>query len=143
MGASEVVITDGNTDVLRLANENIAVNVPSDQRSTIYTKQLRWNTDDEAPFIARKKAFDYIFASDVTYLLKNVPDLMASIAHLSDSHSKAFVSMEPRNVGEIDVVLKAAENVGLEWKEEALPIDKDNNMCGMSCARLFAFRLKQ
>ncbi len=144
LGASDVVITDGNEEVLRLADENIRVNVPSSQQSRISTRQLRWHTGDEGALLASRdgKPFDFVIAADVTYLLRNLPDLFASIAQLCGPQTTAYVSMEPRNVGEIDAVLKTADAVGLQATEEPLSINREKDLCGMSCARMFSFRLK-
>ena len=144
LGAEEVAITDGNTEVLELADQNIAINIPEDQRSRIYTAQLRWNTEDEATFrpaSATKPAWDYIIAADVTYLKKNRDDLLTSIAHLSAPTTITLVSFEPRNVGEVEDVLSLAEKKGFVWKEESLPIDSVKDQCGLTCARLFALQL--
>ena len=53
LGASEVVVTDGNTDVLKVADINIHVNAPESTLSNLRTAQLRWNTDDESPLKTR------------------------------------------------------------------------------------------
>jgi hypothetical protein len=121
---------------LKLADENIDTNVAAEDRSKIRTARLRWNTDDEASF--KEKSWDYIFAADVTYLKKNRPDLMASIAHLSGPNTVTFLSMEPRNVGEVEDVLALAEKNGLKWKEEKLPIDPIKEGCSLLCARMFS-----
>jgi predicted nicotinamide N-methyase len=66
LGAGEVVTTDGNEDVLKLADDNIRINAdPLDKNHIIRTAQLRWSTDDEKAFV--EKHWDYIIASDVTY----------------------------------------------------------------------------
>ncbi len=144
LGAEEVAITDGNVDVLKLADQNIAINIPADQRSRIYTAQLRWNTEDEGVFRPQgttKPAWDYIIAADVTYLQKNREDLLSSIAHLSGPKTVALISMEPRNVGEVEDVLSIAEKKGFTWTEMQLPIDREKEQCGMTCARMFALHL--
>ena len=139
LGASEVVITDGNTDVLKVADVNIHVNAPESTLSNLRTAQLRWNTDDESPLRMSGKGspWDYIIAADVTYLKKNRVDLITSIAKLSGPNTLTMVSMEPRNVGEVDEVLKIAESQGFAWREEQLPIDKEKSQCNLMCARMF------
>jgi 16S rRNA G966 N2-methylase RsmD len=134
MGAKNVLITDGNTDVLKLADANIQLNSKSGK---IGTARLQWNTDDEKKGQIAETAWDYIFASDVTYKKTSWGDLMACISHLSSPRTKTILSMEPRNVGEIEGVLAEAEKQGLRWREQDLPVDKEKTMCGMMCARLF------
>jgi predicted nicotinamide N-methyase len=139
LGASDVTITDGNEDVLRLADENIRVNVGKPHQESVRTARLRWNTEDEAAFTQREKPWDYIFASDVTYLKKNRADLIASIYHLSGPKTVTYVSMEPRRAGEVEEILGLAEAQGLTWKEENLSIDTIKQGCGLLCERMFSF----
>lgn len=138
MGAKNVVITDGNTDVLQLAEKNIAVNCDSQDGRAVSTGQLRWNTEDEKAY--KDTNWDYIFAADVTYLKKNRADLLASISNLSGQNTVTYISMEPRNVDEVNDVLKEAEAHGLRWTEEKLPVDPEKDMCGILCARMFSLR---
>lgn len=141
LGASEVAITDGNEDVLGLANKNIATNVQPRAGSNIYTARLRWNTDDETSLLksASGRPWDYVFASDVTYMRKNWPDLIACICHLlsQGAGSQAVLSMEPRNIGEVEGVLGEAVKAGLQWREEVLPGDHAKELCSPFCARVF------
>eukprot|EP01041_Mallomonas_annulata_P010467 gene10466-21836_t len=135
LGAKNVVITDGNEDVLKLADENIKINVPSELQEQVYTSKLRWGTDDEEKFT--NKQWDYIIASDVTYRKDSWPVLMGTISRLSGPKTTTLLSMEPRNIGEIEGVLAEAENHGMQWREEKLPIDKNKELCDLLCARLF------
>ena len=138
LGASEVVITDGNEDVLKLADENIRINTNPKSGNSIRTGVLRWATDDEKQFADTK--WDYIIASDVTYRVTSWPDLIHTICTLSSPTTQTILSMEPRNVGEVEGVLREATRQGLQWTEERLPVDKDKTMCGMTCARLFILK---
>jgi ribosomal protein L11 methylase PrmA len=96
LGAEVVVISDGNADVLKLADTNIGVNVEPGRR--VSTAQLRWSTDDEAKFLATK--WNYILASDVTYRKSSWPELIGTIYRLSTpSLTTTILSMEPRNIG--------------------------------------------
>lgn len=135
LGARAVVITDGNQDVLKLANENIKINVQSDALSTVSTAQLRWGTDDIDSFA--RDQWDYVLASDVTYRKDSWPILMKTLADLATSKTTVLLSMEPRNVGEVEGVLAQAELHGLQWVEEKLPINPDTEQCSLLCARLF------
>jgi len=139
LGADDVVITDGNEDVLRLADENIAINSDKRAGSSIRTARLRWNTaEDEAPLLKAKNGqpWDYVIASDVTYRKAAWPDLLACIAHLLGPGGQAIVSMEPRNMGEVEGVLAEATKQGLVSKEISLPT-KPGTLCEPFCARLF------
>ena len=140
MGSTDVVISDGNEDVLKLAEENIEINIAEARRSDIRTGRLRWNTDDEKGYLVspvKQEPWDYIVAADVTYLKKNRADLMASIAHLSGPKTVTLLSMEPRNVDEVADVLGEVERAGLHWREERLPVDPEKSQCSLLCARMF------
>ena len=139
LGATEVVITDGNTDVLKVADFNIEMNAPETKLPNLRTAQLRWNTEDEKALKSNKdgKPWDYIVAADVTYLKKNRVDLITSISNLSGPNTITMISMEPRNVGEVEDVIKIVESLGLSWREEQLPIDKVKSQCNLMCARMF------
>ena len=144
LGASEVVITDGNEDVLHLADKNIGINVEpagvaGEGGVGVRTALLRWNTADETPLLvtAKQQPWDFIIASDVTYKKAAWGDLVACIDHLSGPGTQAIVSMEPRNVGEIEGVLGEFAKHGFSWREERLPVDADKTLCAPFCARLF------
>lgn len=144
LGAAEVVVTDGNEDVLRLADVNIATNVEGAGereagKGMVRTARLRWNTDDEAALSlsSAQQPWDFVLASDVTYKRAAWGDLAACIDHLSGPRTQAVVSMEPRNVGEVEGVLGEFERRGFVWREEALPLNQDKALCSPFCARLF------
>ena len=140
LGAKEVAITDGSTAVLKLADENIRINVPYAKNTEIYTKQLRWNTDDENSFLNNK--WDYVLASDVTYLKKNRHDLLSCIAHLSNPNTITYLSMEPRSVDEVEDTKKEAIEQRLTWTELPSQVDKVKSQCNLECGRIFALKLK-
>lgn len=146
LGATDVVISDGNEDVLKLADENILINVPESERQYIRTAKIRWNTEDEDKFMLDKynKPWDYIIAADVTYLKKNRPDLISSIAKLSGPNTITLLSMEPRNVDEVQDVISEIEKKGLSWIDlsNKLPIDPVKEQCSLLCARIFALTKK-
>jgi len=141
MGANTVLITDGNEAVLKLADENISINLDTNGKS-IKTQQLRWNVpeDEKAADEVAKGGWDYILASDVTYKRAAWPDLMATIAHLSSTKTRTILSMEPRNVGEVEGVLAEAKKLGLTWEEVQTPIDKEAQLCNLLCGRVFVLR---
>jgi len=140
LGAAEVVITDGNEDVLKLADENIAVNVPRESAGVVRTARLRWNTDDEAALLRAQDGapWDFVLASDVTYRKAGWKDLTACISHLTGPTTKVILSMEPRNKGEVEGVLALLKDQGLVWKEADVPsADPAKTFCSPFCARLF------
>jgi len=140
LGATDVTITDGNIDVLKLADENIIQNIDSNRIKQVRTAQLRWGTDDEKNFINQEsspKSPDFILVSDCTYKKAAWPDLIGTIAHLSGTNTKTILSMEPRNVGEVEGVINEAKKQGLVVVEKRLPVDPVKTQCSLLCARLF------
>ena len=166
LGATDVTITDGNNDVLKLAQKNIEINVPQHKRSQIRTAQLRWGTDDENNFISNNnnkdvnninsnsnsnsnsggssngnvKAPDFILVSDCTYKKAAWPDLIGTIYRLSDTHTRTILSMEPRNIGEVEGVIAEAKKQGLVVEEKQIPVDPIKSQCSLLCARLFEIK---
>ena len=57
LGAKSVLITDGNADVLRLADANIELN---SKGGKVGTARLQWNTDDEMQSQVADTAWDFI-----------------------------------------------------------------------------------
>jgi predicted nicotinamide N-methyase len=137
LGATDVTITDGDPDVLKLAEKNIDLNVEKTQLSQIKTARLRWSTEDETPFLTSERPTDYIFISDCTYKKAAWKDLMGTVQRLSGPETKTILSMEPRNVGEVEGVLAEARAQGLTVSEERLPVDAKKTQCSLLCARLF------
>ena len=90
------------------------------------------------------KPWDYIVAADVTYLKKNRPDLISSIAKLSGPNTITLLSMEPRNVDEVQDVISEIEKKGLSWIDlsNKLPIDPVKEQCNLLCARIFELTKK-
>lgn len=120
--------------------------MPESERQYIRTAKIRWNTEDEDKFMLDKynKPWDYIIAADVTYLKKNRPDLISSIAKLSGPNTITLLSMEPRNVDEVQDVISEIEKKGLSWIDlsNKLPIDPVKEQCSLLCARIFALTKK-
>ena len=142
LGATDVTITDGSVDVLGLANRNIALNVDASRQGEIRTAQLRWATDDEKAFVggqgSTNRPIDVVLVSDCTYKKASWADLMGTISRLTTPGvTRTVLSMEPRNVGEVEGVRAEAEKLGLTWEEKALPVDRDRQQCSLLCARLF------
>lgn len=141
LGAAEVVITDGNEDVLKLAEKNIALNLAArEKESDVRTARLRWNTEDEKSLLRASSGqpWDFVFASDVTYRKAGWVDLMACISHLTGPTTQAILSMEPRNIGEVEGVLGLAREQGLTIREVPVPsADPEKTLCSPFCARLF------
>ena len=63
LGAEEVLVTDGDEGVLRIADKNINLNFDRDAHN-IRTAQLRWNSDDETKFIDHDRPWDFILIAD-------------------------------------------------------------------------------
>ena len=123
---------------MKLADENIKINLPDARSDQIYTKQLRWNTEDEKNFI--NKNWDFILASDVTYLKSNRHDLLACISHLSNPNTITYLSMEPRSIDEVADTRREALEQGLSWEELPSQVDKLKSQCNLECGRIFVLK---
>ena len=137
LGADNVVITDGDPDVVNIAQKNVEINFPEDINLHIRAGRLRWNTPDVDAYKVHE--WDYILASDCTYRRASWGDLMQTIADLSGPKTRAILEIEPRSRGEVEGVLAEARRRGLAYREEALPIDQRRDACGVLCSRLFTF----
>ena len=137
LGADEVVVTDGNEQVLDLAEKNIKLNFPKSDPSKLRIARLRWNTPDEIPFTQPDHPWDYILVSDCTYRKNAWPDLLATISRLSGPRTRTILEIEPRSIEEVSGVLTEAQKSGMRWQEERLPVDPERDQCSLLCSRLF------
>mmetsp|Transcript_12079 Transcript_12079/g.17417 ORF Transcript_12079/g.17417 Transcript_12079/m.17417 type:complete len:302 (+) Transcript_12079:42-947(+) len=127
LGASYVVLTDGDTDTLKALRKNVASNVVlynddnnNDSCSippTILCKQLRWgrNIQDfiDSSFI---KTFQVIIGSDIIYAQEQVNPLFTTVSLLLDANGTFLLAYSRRNVS-IDYVLDCANLHGFVWTE--------------------------
>jgi len=118
LGASCVVLTDGDTKTLNALRQNVALNCHSDPTSsTILCKQLRWGrhlSEFASSFCVPK--FQLILGSDVVYAQDQLEPLFTTIVALLDPNGTFLLAFTRRNVS-IDCVLDCATSFGFSWTE--------------------------
>mmetsp|Transcript_5561 Transcript_5561/g.8124 ORF Transcript_5561/g.8124 Transcript_5561/m.8124 type:complete len:265 (+) Transcript_5561:95-889(+) len=120
LGARQVVLTDGDTDVLANMRDNVASNTLNEHKSenTISCHQLRWgkSNHDTEVLATHFGKFDIILASDVIYMEEAIEPLFDTIMELltMKKNGMVWLSYARRNVG-IDAVLSCAQRHGLQW----------------------------
>lgn len=109
LGATEVVLTDGDTDTLAQLREN----VDSNGCEKITCPQLRWG--HRLPeFVSLHGEFDVLLAADIIYVEEIIEPLFDTVVTLMKD--KFLLSYARRNVS-IDLVLECAERHSLQWTQ--------------------------
>ena len=134
LGASSVLATDANTEVLELAQRNIQQN---NLNSIVKTTALQWGLMDATEY---ESSADIVIGSDLTYnsgswvvLAETMPTILKQdgiVIYLTLGHSGFNVG------GELGGFLSVAENTGmrvltkedLEWKENLGDIQSVNDL---------------
>ena len=126
LGASTVVISDGDSISLSNLRENVERNkhlIPNfDQKSqNIQCLQLRWGMNLEEfkmkcnlPTV--DGLFEVILGSDIIYIESILQPLFLTIDTLLTSHGTFILAYARRNV-KIDLVFEVATKYGFEWTE--------------------------
>lgn len=118
LGATKVVLSDGDTDTLQEMRHNVALNtniryVCSD--TNIRCEQLVWSRRLK-DFQKYFGTFDVILASDVIYVEEILEALFATVVTLMNVKGKFLLSYARRNVN-IELVLAVAKSHGLQWSQ--------------------------
>ncbi|XP_022892751.1 uncharacterized protein LOC111407483 isoform X3 [Olea europaea var. sylvestris] len=128
--ADLVVATDGDTKVLDLLTENIALNLKSPSLERLITKKLEWGNKNDIDYVKQlsEKGFEVILGTDVTYVAEAIIPLFATARELISS-SRVVKDREPalilchvfRRVDEPSI-LSAASQFGFRlvdrWPEQ-------------------------
>mmetsp|Transcript_2879 Transcript_2879/g.4417 ORF Transcript_2879/g.4417 Transcript_2879/m.4417 type:complete len:280 (-) Transcript_2879:217-1056(-) len=121
LGAAEVLATDGNVDVLDLAEENIKSNRCHNrsQSSTIRTVNLKWG--GSLP-LELQKEWDIVIGSDLTYNGQVWIQLAETVAQLLDSNPACkFLYCSAKHAqfsAELSGFQTVIESKGLRWTNE-------------------------
>mmetsp|Transcript_13564 Transcript_13564/g.29459 ORF Transcript_13564/g.29459 Transcript_13564/m.29459 type:complete len:243 (+) Transcript_13564:162-890(+) len=122
IGASTVILTDGDTDTLSQMRSNVARNIDAKQKSrNITCQQLIWGRKlDEfyRQWAPNDRGFDVVMGSDIVYIEDMVEQLFETVSRLlsTESSSVFLLSFARRNVS-IDLVLSCAEKYGFASKK--------------------------
>lgn len=109
--AAEVVITDGNPQVLDYIEHNIEANSRAFGDTSVSSAALYWSRE-QTPFAGR--AFDLVVAADCTFFTDFHVDLACTIKSLlGTSSSSRAILFNPRRGNTLDLFVKVAESHGL------------------------------
>jgi len=92
-GTNISVLTDGDTNVLKLLRKNVVSNLSSD-KDNISCQQLKWGEEEAQSFLSRQnnEKFDIIIGSDLLYTnLRNREPLFETVAVLLDDIQGKFI----------------------------------------------------
>ena len=127
LGARFVLATDGNQEVISDIKTNLSPNglIEGDQ---IQADVLKWGhtlINGIADSREAKFTFDLIIGADVTYDVKSIPSLMATLRELFELYPRiaALISATVRNEQTLDSFIKAAQanNFDIVQLDVAMP----------------------
>lgn len=111
--ASEVVISDGNPQVVDYTQRNIEANSGAFGDTVVKSMKLHWNQEDTSSVA---DAFDIIVASDCTFFKDFHRDLARIVKHLlSKIGSSEAIFLSPKRGNSLDQFLEVAEEHGLHF----------------------------
>lgn len=109
LGASEVFMTDGDTDTLAHLRDNVKTN----NCKKVVCPQLRWG-HKLSEFVEHHGKFDVLLAADIIYVEDILEPLFDTVVALMKD--KFLLSYARRNV-KIDRVLECAQRHSLTWTQ--------------------------
>ncbi|CAD6571552.1 MAG: hypothetical protein ASARMPRED_004635 [Alectoria sarmentosa] len=121
LGAQRVLATDGSQEVISDLKSNIHLN-GLEGRELIQTAMLQWGhalIGGVADCREEKGAYDLVLGADVTYDLKSIPSLIATMRDLFELYSniKALISATIRNEYTFDAFTIACEKNGFTLEQ--------------------------
>ncbi|ESW28156.1 hypothetical protein PHAVU_003G263600 [Phaseolus vulgaris] len=112
-GASEVVISDGNPQVVDYTQRNIEANSGAFGNTVVKSMTLHWNQEDTTNLA---DTFDIIIASDCTFFKDFHRDLARIVKHLlSKAGSSEAIFLSPKRGNSLDLFLEVAKENGLRF----------------------------
>jgi predicted nicotinamide N-methyase len=114
LGASSVLLTDGDTDTLDNTRANVASNCSTDKN--VACMQLVWGRRVEE-FVDAHGQFDVIMGADIVYIEQVLePLFIDTIPKLLKDDGRFLLAYARRNVS-IDLVLQFAARAGLYYTQ--------------------------
>jgi len=118
LGAAKVLATDGNEDVVRLAERNLVFNKLSNG-GELGVRQLRWGP--AIPISSTE--WDVIIGSDLTYNGQTWIQLAQTIKQLLETNSNSkflyCTATHSQFRAELEGFRTVAESLGLRWSDES------------------------
>jgi predicted nicotinamide N-methyase len=112
LGASNVIMTDGATDVLGNLQYNMDKNLP--KGSSVSCTQLIWGQDLEM-FERKFGRQEVILAADVLYVTKTLKPFWETVRYLLDPDGLAIVLHRSSSQHEFSLTLETAAEYGFAW----------------------------
>ncbi|KAH1058756.1 hypothetical protein AAZX31_02G045100 [Glycine max] len=111
--ASEVVISDGNPQVVDYTQRNIEANSGAFGNTVVKSMTLHWNQEDTSNIA---DSFDIIIASDCTFFKDFHRDLARIVKHLlSKAGSSEAIFLSPKRGNSLDLFLEVAKENSLHF----------------------------
>eukprot|EP01018_Ginkgo_biloba_P018651 Gb_35298 [translate_table: standard] len=112
--AAEVVISDGNPQVVDYIHQNIKANVGSFGTTKVTSLLLHWN-QEEACYLGR--SFDFILAADCTFFKESHASLAHTVKSLLESSKMSeAIFFSPSRGNTLDIFLQTVTSLGLHVK---------------------------
>ena len=93
-GLNETILTDGDTNVLKILRKNVVLNTFSDEDDNISCQQLKWGKREAKTFLSQQghDKFDIIIGSDLIYTnTTNLCPLFETVDVLLDDSQGKFI----------------------------------------------------
>ncbi|KAF6174331.1 hypothetical protein GIB67_040824 [Kingdonia uniflora] len=111
--ALEVIISDGNPQVVDYIQHNIHANSGAFADTKVNSMLLHWNQDQDSRFF---KSFDIIVASDCTFFKEFHVGLAQTIkSFLKHSDASEALFFSPKRGNSLDMFLKKIQEIGLNF----------------------------
>lgn len=105
-------MTDGDSSVLNVLQQNIQTNASTDHASAIQCQQLVWGKD----LNEIDKKFNVIIAADCLYMKTSVKPLFETVNHLLSKDGVLIYIMVSASQSPVEYVLEVASSNHLEWE---------------------------
>ncbi|KAL9132216.1 MAG: hypothetical protein Q9217_000020 [Psora testacea] len=134
LGVQHVLATDGSLDVVNDIKVNARHNLP-DSHEIYEIAMLRWGhalIGGVADCRNRDRAYDIVLGADVTYDVKSIPALMATIRDLFELYpeSKVLISATVRNQNTLSAFITACKTNNLYIERLDFPVPSAEDQIG-------------
>lgn len=134
LGAQRVLATDGSQEVISDLKSNIQLN-ELEGRELIQTAILQWDhalIGGVEDCREEKRSYDLVLGADVTYDLKSIPSLIATMRDIFElySNTRTLISATVRNEQTFDAFTTACDKNGFTLEQLSVPMPEKENQMG-------------
>ncbi|KAF6226245.1 hypothetical protein HO133_009111 [Letharia lupina] len=134
LGAQRVLATDGSQEVISDLKSNIHLN-ELEGKELIQTAILQWGhalIGGVADCREEKRSYDLVLGADVTYDLKSIPSLIATMRDIFELYSniRTLISATVRNEQTFDAFTTACDKNGFTLEQLSVPMPEKENQMG-------------